>query len=139
MILSRSARAGPSTRSGLWPGLAGFALYRHDRGRRSTKTGSAEFTAADIELRQSVAAMQAQADAELADPKLPTPCRKVLASLQEHWSGLIRFLDDPRIPLDNNASERPPAVPLWAARITTAQGRYGAVGWRRCSFPCSPL
>ena len=82
------------------------ALYRHDRGRRSTKTGSAEFTAADIELRQSVAAMQAQADAELADPKLPTPCRKVLASLQEHWSGLIRFLDDPRIPLDNNASER---------------------------------
>ena len=50
--------------------------------------------------------MQAQADAELADPKLPTPCRKVLASLQEHWDGLTRFLDDPRIPLDNNASER---------------------------------
>ena len=104
-------------------------LYRHDRGRRSTKTGSAEFTAADIELRQSVAAMQAQADAELADPKLPTPCRKVLASLQEHWSGLIRFLDDPRIPLDNNASEcraRGPAVgcknyygsgALWSGRL----------------------
>ena len=50
--------------------------------------------------------MQAQADAELADPKLPTPCRKVLTSLQEHWAGLTRFLDDPRIPLDNNASER---------------------------------
>jgi transposase len=82
------------------------ALYRHDRRRRSAKTGSAEFTAADIELRQTVAAMQAQADAELADPKLPTPCRKVLVSLQEHWIGLTRFLDDPRIPLDNNASER---------------------------------
>jgi transposase len=82
------------------------ALYRHDRRRRSAKTGSAEFTAADFELRQTVAAMQAQADAELTDPKLPTPCRKVLASLQEHWSGLTRFLDDPRIPLDNNASER---------------------------------
>jgi hypothetical protein len=53
-----------------------------------------------------VAAMQTQADAELADPKLPTPCRNVLTSLQEHWSGLTRFLDDPRIPLDNNASER---------------------------------
>ena len=81
-------------------------LYRHDRRRRSAKTGSPEFTAVDIELRQTVAAMQAKADAELADPKLPTPCRKVLASLQEHWSGLTRFLDDPRIPLDNNASER---------------------------------
>ena len=82
------------------------ALYRHDRRRRSAKTGSADFTAADIELRQTVAAMQAQAVAELGNPKLPTPCRKVLESLQEHWDGLTRFLDDPRIPLDNNASER---------------------------------
>jgi transposase len=50
--------------------------------------------------------MQVQADAELADPKLPTPCRNVLVSLQEHWDGLTRFVDDLRIPLDNNASER---------------------------------
>jgi transposase len=44
-------------------------------------------------------------------PSWPTrngrpPCRKVLTRLQEHWSGLTRFLEDPRIPLDNNASER---------------------------------
>ena len=82
------------------------ALYRLDRLRRGTQTGSAEFTTADAELRSTVSAMQAQADAELADPKLSTPCRKVLASLHEHWTGLTRFLDDPRIPLDNNASER---------------------------------
>jgi transposase len=82
------------------------SVYRHDRRRRSAKTGCAEFTAAGIELRRTVAAMQARADAELADPKLPAPCRKVLTSLQEHWSGLTRFLDDPRILLDNNASER---------------------------------
>jgi len=81
-------------------------LYRHDRSRRSVKADSVAFTTADAELRQTVAAMQAQADAELADPKLPTPCRAVLTSLQEHWSGLTRFLADPRIPLDNNASER---------------------------------
>ena len=31
-----------------------------------------------------------------------------------------------------------PAVLLWAARFTTAQLRYGAVGSRRCSSPCSP-
>jgi transposase len=82
------------------------ALYRHDRRRRSAKPDSADFTTADVDLRQTVAAMQTQANAELADPKLPTPCRKVLTSLQEHWSGLTRFLDDRRIPLDNNASER---------------------------------
>src|SRR3954453_2171022 len=44
-------------------------LYRHDRSRRGAKAGVAEFTTADAALRQTVAAMQAQADAELADPK----------------------------------------------------------------------
>ena len=82
------------------------ALYGLDRRRRGLPATDAEFATADAELRQIVTAMQTQANAELADPKLPTPCRKVLTSLQEHWTGLTRFLDDPRIPLDNNASER---------------------------------
>lgn len=81
-------------------------LYHHDRRRRRAPAGGGEFLAADAELRQTVTAMQTQATAELADPKLSTPCGKVLTSLQEHWGGLTRFLDDPRIPLDNNASER---------------------------------
>jgi transposase len=81
-------------------------LYRYHRRRRLSKAGSPEFTAADTGLRQTVAAMQAQADVELAREKVATPCRKVLQSLREHWTGLTRFLDDLRIPLDNNASER---------------------------------
>jgi transposase len=105
-------------------------LYRHDRSRRNALAGSLEFSAADVELRRTVAAMQTQADAELADPKLGTPCRKVLRSLQEHWSGLTHFLDDRRIPLDNNASERRVRGPalgrknyygsgaLWSGRLT---------------------
>ena len=43
---------------------------------------------------------------ELADPALQTPCRKALTSLQDHWHGLTRFVDDRRIPMDNNAMER---------------------------------
>ena len=51
---------------------------------------------------------------------------------QEHWTGLIRFVDDPRIPMDNNASERAgrgPAVArknfygsgsLWSGRLAAA-------------------
>ena len=50
--------------------------------------------------------MRQQGDAELADPTLRTPARKVLISLQEHWSGLTQFVEDPRIPMDNNLSER---------------------------------
>ncbi len=104
-------------------------LYGRDRSRRRSQADSAAFTTADAELRQSVGAMRTQAHTELADPKLPTPCREVLTSLLEHWSGLTRFLDDPRIPLDNNASERRirgPAVArknyygsgaLWSGRL----------------------
>jgi transposase len=104
-------------------------LYHRDRNRRSAAPGSAESAKADAELRQTVVVMQAQANAELADLKLPTPCCDVLTSLQEHWGGLTRFLDDPRIPLDNNASERRirgPAVArknyygsgaLWSGRL----------------------
>ena len=76
--------------------------------------------------------MRAQAAEELSDPKLRQPCRKVLESLQEHWTGLTRFVEDSRIPMDNNASERSgrgPAVArknfygsgsLWSGRLAVA-------------------
>lgn len=104
-------------------------LYRSQRQRLTHEAGSVEFQVADAAVRQTVAAMHAQAETELADPQLRSPCRKVLESLQEHWSGLTRFLDDRRIPLDNNASERQnrgPAVgrknyygsgALWSGRL----------------------
>jgi len=68
----------------------------------------------------------------LADQKLQTPCRNVLVSLQEHWDGLTRFVDDLRIPLDNNASERQARGPalgrknyygsgaMWSGRLAAA-------------------
>src|SRR5205814_8957679 len=65
-----------------------------------------KFAKADRALRRAVLAMQQQCAAELANPQLRLPCRKVLESLQEHWGGLTLFVDDPRIPMDNNASER---------------------------------
>jgi transposase len=79
--------------------------YRHN-GRRLEQLGAAGFAEADAALRPVMAAMQAQAAEELSTPQLRQPCRKVLVSLQEHWPGLTRFVDDPRIPMDNNRSER---------------------------------
>ena len=81
--------------------------------------------------RQTIAEMQTQAAIELAESRLRQPCRKVLESLQEHWGGLTRFVEDLRVPLDNNASERAnrgPAVgrknyygsgSLWSGRLAT--------------------
>ena len=104
-------------------------LYRSQRERLQAEVGSDLWVAADTNVRRAIADMQAQAISELADETLRQPCRKVLTSLQEHWSGLTRFVDDLRIPLDNNASERAnrgPAVgrknyygsgSLWSGRL----------------------
>jgi transposase len=79
--------------------------YRHNR-ERLQQWGAPGFTVADTKLSALVDQMKSTAAAELAEPHLRLPCRKVLVSLQEHWTGLTRFVDDPRIPMDNNASER---------------------------------
>jgi len=107
-------------------------LYHVNRDRLQHPVDSAKFQEQDALLRWAVEAMRAEAVEELSDPKLRQPCRKVLESLQEHWVGLIRFVDDPRIPMDNNASERAgrgPAVArknfygsgsLWSGRLAAA-------------------
>jgi transposase len=107
-------------------------LYSLNRQRLQYAIGSPEFQQQDALLRQAVEAMRIQSIDELSAPQLRQPCRKVLDSLEEHWTGLIRFVDDPRIPLDNNASERAgrgPAVArknfygsgsLWSGRLAAA-------------------
>jgi transposase len=107
-------------------------LYQIHRERLGHRLGSAKFQEQDALLRRAVGVMRAEAAEELSDPKLRQPCRKVLESLQEHWAGLTRFVDDSRIPLDNNASERAgrgPAVArknfygsgsLWSGRLAAA-------------------
>jgi transposase len=94
-----------------WPELKSWALgwlrrirdlYRWNRQRLAHPADPAPKDG----LRQAVAAMRQQLDTELADPALRMPARKVLTSLQEHWSGLTQFVDDSRIPMDNNLSER---------------------------------
>jgi len=98
-----------------WPELKEWALawlrrirelYQLNRRRLEAEPDSVEFTAADTALRQLVLVMQEQRDRELSDAALREPCRRALQSLQDHWQGLVRFVDDPRIPMDNNRSER---------------------------------
>jgi transposase len=120
-----------------WPELHAWALqwllrirelYRLQRERLV----HSQEPARQEELRKAVATMQQQLGTELADPALRVPVGKVLTSLQEHWSGLTLFVDDPRIPMDNNRSERllrGPALgrknyygsgTLWSGRLAAA-------------------
>ena len=81
-------------------------LYRLNRVRLTHQIGSESFTIADAALRQHINEMATQREVELAGDMLRAPCRKALVSLAEHWSGLTLFVDDPRIPMDNNYGER---------------------------------
>ena len=81
-------------------------LYHLNRQRLLHEPETPQFTLHDATLRDAIDAMHQQATEELAQPKLREPCRKALASLLDHWSGLTLFVDDPNIPMDNNASER---------------------------------
>jgi transposase len=81
-------------------------LYRLNRTRQMHPIGTELFATADTALRQSIDEMAIQRDIELADNKLDDSCRKALVSLTDHWSGLTLFVDDPRIPMDNNYGER---------------------------------
>ena len=124
-----------------WPELKTWALgwlrrirvlYRLNDRRLAVQKDAATFGEADGCLHQAVAEMKTQMETELTRVDLATPCRKALESLQEHWEGLTRFVDDPRIPMDNNTSEqleRGPAVArknfygsgsLWSGQLTAA-------------------
>lgn len=81
-------------------------LYHRQRQRLALRAGSPQRTLAEAELRQHLADMRTRAEQERAQPHPRLPCQKALQSLLDHWPGLTRFLDDPRIPLDNNAAER---------------------------------
>ena len=94
-----------------WPELKSWALawlrrIRELYGWNRRRLAQPSDPAAQAGLQQAVAAMKGQLESELADPDLRLPVGKALSSLQEHWSGLTHFVDDRRIPMDNNLSER---------------------------------
>jgi transposase len=124
-----------------WPELVDWAivwlhrirqLYHLNRQRLFCEGRASEFSRHDVALREVIDAMHRQATDELSQPKLREPCRKALASLLDHWSGLTLFVADPKIPMDNNASERTVRGPamgrknyfgsgsLWSVCLTAA-------------------
>jgi transposase len=82
------------------------AIYRCNRERLACEAQSPEFELKHEQLVQRLDQLETKFRAELADESLPKPRRKILASLDRHWSGLTVFLDQPHVPMDNNEAER---------------------------------
>ena len=98
-----------------WPALTDWAwswvedigtLYQRHEQRRAVADQAPAFAAADQSLRAHVEHLRQRWEQELAQPDLRPSQRKVLTSLQNHWSGLTVFVDKPEVPLDNNKAER---------------------------------
>ena len=81
-------------------------VFHINNQRVAAAARSPTFQEHDQKLRQALAAMGNIRDRELADPQLHLVQQKVLACLHRHWEGLMRFVDHPAIPMDNNEAER---------------------------------
>lgn len=82
------------------------ALYGSYHRFVAAGTHSPEEAEALEECRRHIAEMDELRNAEAADPKLHEAAKKVLATLDHEWDGLVAFLEHPGIDLDNNVSER---------------------------------
>ena len=81
-------------------------LYHLNNHRLEVIDEPERFSAQQLRLEHQVEQMAAQRDQELKRPQLPVRAKKVLESLKNHWEGLIRFVSNPGIPMDNNAAEQ---------------------------------
>jgi transposase len=67
---------------------------------------SAAFAECHRDLTTQLSQMQTRFEAHLQEPDLHPAKRKVLSSLQTHWSGLQVFVARPEVAMDNNLAER---------------------------------
>ena len=104
-------------------------LYQLNQQRLAVLADPLAFALAQTKLEQAIA----QIDLLVAErTTLPVPQRKILDSMHEHWSGLIIFVEDPAIPMDNNQAERLIRTPVvgrknFAGHQTQQAGKLGAI------------
>jgi transposase len=81
-------------------------LYHINNLRVAQEKDSTEFDEYQSKIEQAVTIFKEKVDKQLAETDLAIPCKKVLESLIRHWHGLITFLKNSQVPMDNNTAER---------------------------------
>ena len=97
------------------------ALYRAWHVCCAAEEGSVEEAEALERCGCIVSEMDATRHRQDRDETLPDPAKKVLATLDHEWSGLVAFLEHPGIDLDNNRAERHIRGP-----VVLRKGCYGS-------------
>jgi len=104
-------------------------IYHLNKNRLKHPVDSQQFKEEHLKLEAAIKAMEKKCIDQLSMPNLHDACRSRLESLQNHWSGLIIFVEHSEIPMDNNTAEnglRGPVVgrkcfygsgSIWAAHL----------------------
>jgi transposase len=104
-------------------------LYEVERGCQTGPPGDEQRRVRRAQIsKEIVGKLQAWALEQRVLPE--SALGKAIAYMGGLWHGLLRFLEDPRIPLDNNATERALRGPV--------VGRKNHYGSRRAAAPKSP-
>ena len=77
-------------------------LYYLNEQRLLVQDNPEQWPTRQLRLENQVERIATQRDKELTRPRLATKAKKVLDSLVNHWEGLVRFVQNPAIPMDNN-------------------------------------
>lgn len=105
-------------------------IYELNRLRLQYKSDTEYFKTHNTKLKNALSRMKSSYKKELLEENLHLEKKKVLISLRNHWEGLLVFVDNPHIPMDNNRSERTLRNPvigrknyygsgaIWSARFT---------------------
>lgn len=97
------------------------ALYHLNKLRLEVVGHEDSFKERNRELCAHLSEMKKVRGKELKDEHLHKKAGKVLESLKNHWKGLVRFVGNPELPMDNNRAENAARGPKVGAK-----GYYGA-------------
>jgi len=81
-------------------------LYHLNNSRLEVVEQPEKFAERDEKLRRAVDEMAEKMQTQRRDETTHYACKKVLDSLDNHWSGLTVFVDHPELAMDNNKAER---------------------------------
>jgi transposase len=87
-------------------------LYLAHKTMAAAEPTTEEYTLAQARFEQALTAIDTTRHQQAAGPGLHPAARKVLATLEREWDGLIRHRDFPGLDLDNNKSERALRTPV---------------------------
>jgi len=87
--------------------LERIGLLFHLNGERlAVRENPEAFNERDRVLREAIAQFKQEVEGELSKGGLHKTQKQPLASILNHWDGLVLFLDNPDIPMDNSEAER---------------------------------